>query len=335
MGENVDLSRLAIVGAVGDFQDNEARGLQGFNRRLVQEAVDAKYVRAEMDLRYFGRETRPLAKFLQFSSDPTVPGVSGDAKGCAALLSRLGIDEKRNGKWRSWSTLSQGEKGAVISELADRIMDAGGAPSQVQRLVGECYSLVTEKEGTEVRDAKEFSTLLNSCGRYGKAKVGLSVCCGDRNEEWEKSLVQLRQHRENMKEAMDTVKSLGVERQRFAHLQFIRGRDGFCVPVEDTVVGIVAGMLLGSGDIPDDRPIVAFAESLEANGEIRTKVSARGTKPLVARGLDLSAAMKEAAEACGGTGGGHNIAAGATIPEGKELEFLSCLDGIFAVTVQR
>jgi len=36
--------------------------------------------------------------------------------------------------------------------------------------------------------------------------------------------------------------------------------------------------------------------------------------------------MKKSSEKVGGVGGGHNIAAGATIPKGKEEEFLTFAD---------
>jgi RecJ-like exonuclease len=38
--------------------------------------------------------------------------------------------------------------------------------------------------------------------------------------------------------------------------------------------------------------------------------------------------MREASVAVGGTGGGHNIASGASIPPGKEAEFLEIVDDI-------
>ena len=47
---------------------------------------------------------------------------------------------------------------------------------------------------------------------------------------------------------------------------------------------------------------------------------------LVEKGLNLSTAIKHAATALDGVGGGHNIAAGATIPKGKEEEFLEILE---------
>jgi RecJ-like exonuclease len=60
----------------------------------------------------------------------------------------------------------------------------------------------------------------------------------------------------------------------------------------------------------------------------KVKVSSRGTKHLVSRGLDLAAALKKAAEKVGGVGGGHAVAAGATVDAGKKSEFLASVDEI-------
>ena len=62
--------------------------------------------------------------------------------------------------------------------------------------------------------------------------------------------------------------------------------------------------------------------------ERQTKVSARATRTQIAQGVDLAAACREAAESLEGDGGGHNIAAGATIPKGKEEKFLGLVDEI-------
>ncbi len=66
----------------------------------------------------------------------------------------------------------------------------------------------------------------------------------------------------------------------------------------------------------------------------KIKVSSRGTKHLVSKGLDLSAALKKSAEKLGGIGGGHSVAAGATIAEGKEEEFLKAVDEIVALQLR-
>jgi RecJ-like exonuclease len=67
-----------------------------------------------------------------------------------------------------------------------------------------------------------------------------------------------------------------------------------------------------------------FGLAITTEGEI--KVSARGTRTLVNNGLDLSVVMKKSSEKVGGVGGGHNIAAGATIPKGCENDFLVFAD---------
>ena len=58
------------------------------------------------------------------------------------------------------------------------------------------------------------------------------------------------------------------------------------------------------------------------------KVSARGTQDLVRSGLNLAVAISQAAEKVGGVGGGHNVAAGATIPLEAKGEFLELMDGL-------
>ena len=84
-------------------------------------------------------------------------------------------------------------------------------------------------------------------------------------------------------------------------------------------------MILSSTDAVPDMPILAFAEADDG-----IKVSARAPKSLIDRGLDLSKIMSVAAESVGGMGGGHNVAAGATIPEGKEGVFLEKVDELVA-----
>ena len=81
--------------------------------------------------------------------------------------------------------------------------------------------------------------------------------------------------------------------------------------------------------LDQSKPTLAFSL---VKGSV--KVSSRGTKYLISKGLDLSAALKKAAEKLGGVGGGHAVAAGATIPEGKEEEFLKVFDEIIGLQLR-
>ena len=84
---------------------------------------------------------------------------------------------------------------------------------------------------------------------------------------------------------------------------------------------IVSG--LGIRYLYTDRPLITLNHK-----DDMVKISARGNKPLISRGLDLSVAMRKAAEAVGGVGGGHTIASGASIPPGTEERFLAMMDEI-------
>ncbi|HEY4673248.1 MAG TPA: DHH family phosphoesterase, partial [Nitrososphaerales archaeon] len=72
-----------------------------------------------------------------------------------------------------------------------------------------------------------------------------------------------------------------------------------------------------------DKPFITLNEV-----EDKIKVSARGTRKLVTAGLDLAAAMREASAQVGGSGGGHDIASGATIPRGTAMKFIDLVDSI-------
>ncbi len=205
-----------------------------------------------------------------------------------------------------------------MSALVERALDRGVAPDSIEDLVGTTYALVAESVGTELRDASEFSTLLNATARYDRADVGLAVCLGDRGAALDRARTLLGNHRRNLSEGLQWVKTEGVTTE--THVQWFDAG----TRIRETIVGIVAGMALGAENVARDRPIIAFAEKSDE----ATKVSARASHALVGRGLDLSAVMQRASTAVGGDGGGHDIAAGATIPTAEKSAFIDRVDDI-------
>ncbi len=314
MGENEDLSKLAIVGAVGDLQTMRDGKLVGKNREILKEGANAGYVEFRLDTTLYGLESRPLTKVLQYASDPVLPGLTGDGNACSDFLTDLDIPLKSGGDWRKWYNLTKEEKSRIISAIGIRMLEHGYPTAYVESLVGEVYTFPGEEEGSMVHEAKEFSTLLNSCGRYNKGDIGLHICLGDRDEYYKKAMQLLLGHRQVLVDCMKYVESEGVT--RMDNLQYFHGGDR----IPDTVLGTVVGMVMGSGEVDRDVPMLGFVESSEKEG---LKVSSRGTKQQTDAGLDLSAVMSECSKKLGGEGGGHNIAAGAFIPEGTEEDFLS------------
>ena len=316
-GDNRDLAALAVVGAVGDMQDS-TDGLVGANESIVADGVDAGVLDARTDLDVYGRQTRPLPKLLEYASDVRIPGITNDEAGAISFLADLDVDAKRDGEWRRWVDLDADERQRVASALMRRAVASGVPSDRVDSLVGTAYTLVDEEPGTELRDVSEFSTLLNATARYERGDVGLAVCLGDRGDALAEARRLLRTHRKNLSEGLQWVKTEGVTHED--NLQWFDAGSR----IRETIVGIVAGMAVGSPAVDRSKPVIAFAE--ESAEEL--KVSSRGSNALVRRGLDLSVVMREASQAVGGDGGGHDVAAGATIPTGERDAFLAEADRI-------
>lgn len=67
---NRDLAHLGVIGAVGDFQDDRESRLVSWNRIVLRDAVEAGDITVSEGIRYYGRETRPLVKFLEYGEEP-------------------------------------------------------------------------------------------------------------------------------------------------------------------------------------------------------------------------------------------------------------------------
>jgi RecJ-like exonuclease len=316
---NRDLSALAVVGAVGDMQTVDGE-LVGANTAIAEEGVAAGVLDTAKDLSMYGTQTRPLPKLFEYASDVRIPGITNDQAGTHRFLEGLDLPLETDGEWRTWADLTHEERQTVVSGLVKHAVKRGVPPDRVNQLVGTTYTLSREEPGTVLRDASEFSTLLNATARYDRADVGLAVCLGDREGAFEEAQRLLRQHRRNLSDGLDWVASTGVTQE--AHVQWFHAED----EIRETIVGIVAGMALGADGVDHSKPIIGFAHKTDAPEE--TKVSARGTARLVRSGLDLSVVMGEAAGAVGGEGGGHTVAAGATVPRGTESDFVAAVDAI-------
>jgi RecJ-like exonuclease len=281
--------------------------LAGLNAAILEDAKKSGLVEAIDDISFFGRETRPAYKMLQYQSDPKLPGLANNEEACIRFMIDAKIRLRDGENWRRWVDFNRGERMRVVHRLEALLAEHG----QRAKLTSEVYILTQEEPGTPLHDAKEFATLLNSCGRYEKGDVGLRVAMGDRGQALQDAFGLQQGHRRNLVDCLQVVRDVGIK--PMDGLQYFDAGDR----IMESVVGTVAGMALNSDGARRDVPIFGLARADDG-----VKVSARGTRDMIARGLDLSAVMRAASERVGGFGGGHNIAAGATIPVGRELEFL-------------
>lgn len=303
---NVDLASIAVVGALGDLQDKfEQKSLGGLNRTIVEDAVKAGVLKEEKDLIFFGRETRQIHRALANTTSPFIPGISGEEDKSLAFLASLGIKPKQGDKWRALRDLTEEEKTKLCSALVDCLV-AKGYSSNALDLIGNVYTLLQEEPWTPLRDAREFSVLLNATGRLDRPSLGVALCMGDRTSALDQANQTLVEYRRTITKYLSWVMEKPERIEELDNVYLVRG-DNF---INEKVVSTISSILSTSLPKPE-KPLLAYAKVPE---EDLVKFSARTLDMMTAKGLDLGEIMRRAAEKFEGRGGGHNIAAGAQVP---------------------
>ena len=304
--QNVDLAPIALVGALGDMQDRyDQRKLGGLNQLIVDDAVNAKLLKVEKDLTFFGRETRQIHKTLASTTNPFIPGISGEEDKSLAFLASLGIKPKSGEKWRALRDLSEEEKKRLCSALADHLLSKG-LHYEVTNLIGHIYVLTSEEPWTPLRDAREFAVVLNSTGRMNRPSLGIAVCMGDRSAALEEANRVLEGYRKDINKYLGWVMEKPERLRELENIYVVNGEDF----VNEKIIGTISSILMTS--LPNvEKPLIAYSV---VQGEGVAKFSARTTDIAVHKGVNLGDVMRVAAEQVAGKGGGHNIAAGAQAP---------------------
>jgi len=323
---NVDLAPIAVVGALGDLQDKyDQRMLEGLNGKIVEDAKNAGLLTVEKDLIFFGRETRPIHKTLSSTTNPFIPGISGEEDKSFAFLAGVGIKPKHDDKWRALRDLSEDEKKRLCSALADYLLSKG-LHYEVTNLIGHVYILNREESWTPLRDAREFAVLLNATGRMGRPSLGVSICMGDRGAALKDANKVLEDYRRTINKYLGWIMEKPERMRELENIYVVNGENF----MDDKIIGAISSILSTSLPNPE-KPLIAYA-NVEAEGI--AKFSARTIDIVTNKGVNLGNIMQAAAEKCQGNGGGHNIAAGAQVPLEKISSFISIVNELVGKQLQ-
>ena len=306
---NMDLAPIALVGALGDMQDKyEQRSLQSLNEIIVNDGVSTGLLKVEKDLIFFGRETRPIYKMLATTTNPFIPGLSGQETEALNFVANLGIPLKQGDKLRALCDLTNEERKRLCSALADYLLSRG-LHLEVENLIGYVYVLTKEEPNTALRDGREFAVVLNSAGRMDRPSLGIAICMGDRKAALEESNKILEDYRKNINKYLGWVAEKPERMRELQNIYVIYGENF----INEKIIGTVSSIIVSSL-ANNEKPLLAFA-NIEA--EKAAKFSGRTTEAALRKGVNLGDVMRLASEANGGKGGGHNIAAGAQVPLDK------------------
>lgn len=292
--KNWESAYLFLAGVIGDRQ--HVNGLKGLNKELVEIGIKKGYIKYEKDIDLSGKN---ISIGLENSGDPFFDGISGNNEKASLLLSKLEINKEQK-----IIELTKEQKTKLTSFLLLKLLKQGANYDSAQQLIIDKYIA----NGINTYD---FSNWINACGRMGNLSLGLAVCLGDKN-----ALKKARIIRENYrKELIKGLAKLKKSTKIMENIQYFYVDSAF---FGGAYAGIGMQYLLGQ-----NKPTIALFKK-----ENTIKISSRGTKYLLSKGLDLASALRSAAEKCGGDGGGHKIASGATIPIENERKFLENLNDI-------
>ena len=314
--QNEDLSRVAVVSALGDRQDQgERKSFTGKNLEIAETAKKLGLVEINLDLLLVGRETRPLPDAIAFTSQPFIEGLTWNRDACLAMLTRANIPLKDGARWRVPADLTQEEKQSIIESIS-KFVQGENATQIMEELIGYTYTFPSEEKRSFLRDGREFSTMLNSCGRINKSGVGISICMGDRNTMLREGEKILSEYRSMIRDYMNV---LSNERWRTSNLEncVMVNAQGL---VPETMTGTISSLIAGA---PKNLGKIVILRTEGSEGTI--KFSSRKSASCK-NSINLSQLMKGGAERFDGIGGGHEAAAGAKITKDKLDGFLDYLE---------
>jgi len=306
--KNVDCVDLAIVGAVGDEQD-EKWEMKGFAREILEEGVRIGKISLQKGLRLYGRYSRPLHKALEYSFDPFIPSISGSESNAVQLLAELGIPIRTEEGWRRLKDLTEEEERKLATAIIVERLKL--SLENAHDIFGEIYTIIERPE--RIRDAREFATLLNACGRLGFPDIGIRLCLGDYSVMTTAENL-MEEYRRRIGEYLEMIREENYLRKG-ENAYFLMMKDR----VPDTMIGTLTSIVTSSNILEEKKPVFGMVYTEEN----KIKISAR-VPPNI--NLNLRDILCKVVEKIGGEAGGHERAAGALIDKSMEEDFVYIID---------
>ena len=294
-----DLAKLAILGMVGDCLE---KNVDKINSKIID---DNEIIKKRGLLLY--PSTRPINRVLEFSSNPYIPGITGDTKGTLELLRETNLAPK-NGKYKSIIELNEAEMTRLVTAILLRV-----PKRKHEEIIGDIFLI---KLFNKLEDARELSAMINACSRLGEPETAIQLCL-------------------EMSEAKKRAESLHAKnrRQIISGLEFVSNSEnsnkfegkGFVIinakdNIKETIIGTIASILSYSSLYEEGTIIITMAHYND-NAE-KIKISARTVGK---NGRNIREILNTIIIQIGGEVGGHEFAAGAVINKEKEQDFINLL----------
>jgi RecJ-like exonuclease len=295
--KNNDLGDLAIAGATGDKQ--YIGGFRGYNKTILKEVINNGYLSEKSEIKLYGDS---IYDALYFSIDPYYSKISGNEKNISKILTKLDLKEED-----AIDKLNDNKKKKLQSLLMLNLIKNGCEKNILDTVISPRYF-----SDNFYCELERLADLLDSCGKGGNRGLGLELCLGDK-DAFNQAMKLEKEYKQKILDEL-----LNLEEDGF------KEKNGFrYFYSKDSSLGGVIGGIATNFILDRKKPLISLVKK-----DDEVHISCRGNQYLVKKGLDLGYAMKEAAKKLGGHGGGHKIAAGATIQANNENEFLDLVNKI-------
>ncbi|MDP7494581.1 MAG: DHHA1 domain-containing protein [Candidatus Undinarchaeales archaeon] len=313
------------------------------NATVFKKATDEQLV-TPISWPFYGYHRRNIVTSLAGSDRPVLEGISGDDKGAREFAKELGLHTTYTP-----ARMSKGERDLVLGSISELIEQSGASEAfqkyQQSQLFERSYVL-GEFGDTEIGTLSEFGSMLTACTKFGATpeekeanrELAKKVLLGERGEVLEKADEVWHRYRLLLRDGL--VKTFGKIKFDAFHKDEIELKDGenhyisstfYYKDADQSTMGVMASMALGTANFKEEAfrklPIIAYTYVKgDTDEESFFKFSGRSFNYLTGAGLDIGEAMNTAAESVGGIGGGHAVAAGASIPRAGWKDFLTVLN---------
>ena len=284
--KNSDLFPFFMSGVMADKQD--IGGLSGLNKKLFEEYNSYQ---THHTLNMEGS----VLDAITFSIDPFFTGLTGHPDSVKEFLEKIKIDPEKN-----IIDLTTDENKTLANMLALRMLENGVGSDAIKYL--EADVLYFNDIGFS---SKELNSIIDGNARIGMQSLPVQYFLGDSSASTE----MIANTKIFKTKLIDYIYRAKSDLKDEKYLRY------FYAP-ESEMAGPISGAI-ALYTVKPDKPVIGFNA-----GTDDIKISSRGSRFAVSRGLNLSEVMKSACATAGGSGGGHDIAAGGVIPRGKEKQFL-------------
>jgi len=271
----------------GVFGDKQhLGGFTGLNKDLFEKLG----IKLTKNIALYGN----VLNAILYSTEPFFPGLSGRRDNVEKMLRELGIPLTKE-----IENLSEEEKIKLTSLLSLNLIKHSEIPNAAKLVVD--FDVVMEES------VRYLAELIDSASRTDNQSIALSYILGSSEAKDRMELLR----REYKSEVIEGVYDMLENLFQMDHIQYFFVKNSY---LTGSISTIAALYLLN----PEKAILALYVDE-------NVHISARSSKEL-AKKVHLGDILRKVASKFDGEGGGHNIAAGATIPKGAEEEFLKEVD---------